>query len=91
MDPASIDTRQPDRDTHLRSGDFFDVEHFPFVRFESTFPAPLRERCEALAGGSFDAREIAARVPADLLQPLFDEAQWELVGRLFGPRREVPP
>lgn len=24
---ASIDTRQPDRDTHLRSADFFDVEH----------------------------------------------------------------
>ena len=53
--------------------------------------APLCERCEALAGGSFDAREIAARVPADLLRPLFDEAQWELVGTLFGPRREVSP
>lgn len=35
VDPASIDTRQPDRDTHLRSGDFFDVEHHPVVRFTS--------------------------------------------------------
>jgi polyisoprenoid-binding protein YceI len=36
VDPASIDTRQPERDAHLRSGDFFDVEHFPSIRFEST-------------------------------------------------------
>lgn len=35
VDPASIDTRQPDRDAHLRSGDFFDVERFPTVRFTS--------------------------------------------------------
>jgi polyisoprenoid-binding protein YceI len=36
VDPASIDTRQPERDAHLRSGDFFDVERFPLIRFEST-------------------------------------------------------
>ena len=35
VDPASIDTRQPDRDAHLKSGDFFDVERFPVVRFAS--------------------------------------------------------
>ena len=33
---ASIDTNQPDRDTHLRSADFFDVEQFPTLAFEST-------------------------------------------------------
>ena len=35
VDAASIDTRQPDRDTHLRSGDFFEVERYPVVRFKS--------------------------------------------------------
>lgn len=35
VDPSSIDTRQPDRDAHLKSGDFFDVENFPLVRFAS--------------------------------------------------------
>lgn len=33
---ASIDTNQPDRDAHLRSPDFFDVERYPEIRFEST-------------------------------------------------------
>ena len=36
VDAASIDTRQPDRDTHLKSGDFFDVEKYPVIRFHST-------------------------------------------------------
>jgi polyisoprenoid-binding protein YceI len=37
---ASITTRQPDRDTHLRSADFFDVERFPTLAFVSTSIAP---------------------------------------------------
>ena len=33
---ASIDTNEPNRDEHLRSADFFDVEHHPTIDFEST-------------------------------------------------------
>lgn len=36
IDVASIDTRQADRDNHLRSADFFDVEQFPNLVFTST-------------------------------------------------------
>ena len=33
---ASIDTRAQDRDTHLRSADFLDVEEYPELEFRST-------------------------------------------------------
>lgn len=36
IDPASVDTNDAQRDGHLRSGDFFEVEKFPRASFRST-------------------------------------------------------
>ncbi|HEX7295540.1 MAG TPA: YceI family protein [Pyrinomonadaceae bacterium] len=36
IDAASIDTGEPDRDKHLKSADFLDVEKFPTLTFAST-------------------------------------------------------
>jgi polyisoprenoid-binding protein YceI len=36
IDAATINTREPDRDTHLKSADFLDVEKFPHLSFKST-------------------------------------------------------
>lgn len=35
IDAASVDTREAQRDQHLRSADFFDVEHHPQITFTS--------------------------------------------------------
>jgi polyisoprenoid-binding protein YceI len=41
VEVASVDTREPQRDEHLRSADFFEVESFPQIAFESTAIRPL--------------------------------------------------
>ncbi|MEZ4363990.1 MAG: YceI family protein [Kofleriaceae bacterium] len=40
IDASSLDTGVADRDTHLRSADFFDVEKFPEITFKSTRVEP---------------------------------------------------
>jgi polyisoprenoid-binding protein YceI len=36
IDAATINTREPDRDTHLKSADFLDVAKYPHLSFKST-------------------------------------------------------
>lgn len=40
---ASVDTREPQRDAHLRSADFFDAENIPEITFSSTSIRPVDE------------------------------------------------
>lgn len=43
VEVASVDTREPQRDAHLRSADFFEVESFPRIEFASTAIRPLEQ------------------------------------------------
>jgi polyisoprenoid-binding protein YceI len=61
VEAASIDTRQPDRDAHLRSGDFFDVENHPVIRFESTSVRPLSGNRYQVEG-KFSLRGVTKRL-----------------------------
>ena len=65
IDAASIDTGTAQRDTHLRSADFFDAERFPELRFRST-------RVDDLGGdrlrvtGDLTIRDVARAVVLDV-------------------------
>jgi polyisoprenoid-binding protein YceI len=65
IDAASIDTGTAQRDAHLRSPDFFDVEKFPELRFRST-------RVEDIGGrrlrviGDLTIRDVTREVVLDV-------------------------
>ena len=61
---ASIDTRDENRDTHLRSGDFFEVDRFPTIRFKSTRVEPVgRDKLRVI--GDLTIRDVTREVELD--------------------------
>lgn len=50
IDANSIDTAVADRDQHLRSGDFFDVERFPKLTFKSKRIEPINDQHFRIVG-----------------------------------------
>ena len=63
IDAASVQTRNGQRDRHLRSGDFFDVERHPQVAVEVTDARPAAE-ATLVARGALEA--AGHRVPVEL-------------------------
>ena len=63
MDAASIRTNNADRDGHLRSADFFDVQRYPTITFESTGVKALGDRHYRVTG---DLTIKAITRPVDL-------------------------
>ena len=47
---ASLSSGNDDRDGHLKSADFFDVDHYPTITFASTAVTPLLDNTWALVG-----------------------------------------
>jgi polyisoprenoid-binding protein YceI len=67
IDAASIDTRVEDRDAHLRSGDFLDVEHHPRISFRSREVRgnPTEPGSDFQVVGDLTIRGIAREVTLD--------------------------
>ena len=73
VDPASIDTGTEQRDVHLRSADFFDVQAHPKMRFTSTSVTPLGDgRYRADGTLSMHGTEKPVSLEVELGQPVKD-------------------
>src|SRR5580692_12368159 len=65
IDVASVDTREPQRDAHLRSGDFFEVDKHPQMTFKSTRVEP-RGKDRLTVTGDLALRGVTREVVLDV-------------------------
>jgi polyisoprenoid-binding protein YceI len=61
---ASIDTRNADRDAHLSSPDFFDVEKYPTITFRST-SAERKDEDTYVLSGDLTIRDVTRPVSVE--------------------------
>lgn len=65
MNPASVDTGAPDRDGHLKSGDFFDVENFKAVTFKGNSVKKIDDESYTLTG-DLTIKGVSQKVTLDV-------------------------
>jgi polyisoprenoid-binding protein YceI len=65
IDASSIDTGTPQRDAHLRSPDFFDVEKFPELRFRSNRIEKVGDDAYRVVG-ELTIRDVTREVSLDV-------------------------
>ncbi|HEX7252019.1 MAG TPA: YceI family protein [Thermoanaerobaculia bacterium] len=74
IEAASIDTDVPDRDTHLRSPDFFDVEKFPRLTFTSSRIQPAGDRYDVT--GTLTMRGVSKEITLPVTFLGFSKDPW---------------
>jgi len=68
IDATTVDTREPDRDKHLKSADFFDVANHPTITFKST-KVEAAEPGKLKVTGGLTIRGVTKQVVLDVTVP----------------------
>src|SRR5689334_12700501 len=69
IDASTIDTREPKRDAHLKSPDFFDVAKFPSLTFKSKHVTKGKEKGHLALVGDLTIHGVTKEVTFDVTQP----------------------
>jgi polyisoprenoid-binding protein YceI len=72
---ASIDTGEAQRDTHLRSEDFFNADVFPEITFESTRVEPIDDDSSRI-WGNLTMHGVTREIKLDLVLQGTDTDPW---------------
>lgn len=68
IDVSSIETRDAQRDAHLKSADFFDVEKYPTMTFKST-KVTVTDAAEGTVEGDLTIRDVTKPVVFEVQGP----------------------
>ncbi|HEX9102223.1 MAG TPA: YceI family protein [Polyangia bacterium] len=69
IDATTINTREPKRDAHLRSPDFFDVAKFPTLTFKSKRVEKAKEKGHVTLVGDLTIHGVTKEVAFDVTGP----------------------
>lgn len=69
IDATTVYTREPKRDAHLKSPDFFDVAKFPTLTFKSKRVAKGKEKGHVTLVGDLTIRGVTKEVAFDVTEP----------------------
>ena len=65
IEVASLESRSDQRDTHLRSADFFDIEKYPYVTFKLTSIEPVDDE-NFRAKGDLTVKDVTKPITLDV-------------------------
>ena len=88
IDAASIDSGSADRDTHLRSPDFLDVENHPHLTFKSTEVEVTGDRTLKVHG-DLTIRDVTRPVVLDVEYEGLIQDPWGNAKAAFSARTEI--
>ncbi len=99
IDATKLWSGEPVRDEHLRSADFFDVEHHPKITFtgrllERTGDTHFKATADVTIRGNTRPVEIRRRLPRPVGDPILGrgrESRHDAPNRLRGPHQGQPP
>ncbi len=88
IDAASIDSNTPDRDNHLRSADFLEVEKYPKLTFRSTALRPTGPNTFEL-DGDLTIKDVTRPVTLEVEYLGVNDSPWGTKLAGFSARTEI--
>lgn len=88
IEAASINTRDPRRDGHLKSPDFFDAEKYPYLTFKSTRVEPTSKTTGKIVG-DLTIRDVSHEVVLDVEYSGLAKSPWGTTSAGFSAETKI--